>query len=737
MPFALDVAIKASLLLLLAAATVAVARRAAAAERHFVWTLALAGLLILPVLAVALPWRLPIVPARVVRPPSQPVEMSAEVPAALTATRVAPRTGVAETPPPAATRAAGPEPVRPASGAHALGAWSLERGLRAVWIVGLALVLARLIVGVLAWRWLLRGAREVGDPEWIAALEAASERLDLTAPVRLLESPHANMPMAFGIRRPVVILPMEADAWPVELRETVLLHELAHVRRGDVLSNLLGQAACAVYWFHPLVWGAARRLRMEAERACDDLVLRAGAPPSAYAGHLLEMAQTAGTMRALAFSVPMAQRSEFEGRVLAILQPDLARRPLNRHAFAVGAFLLAAVAVPLAALGPARPESAQAEARATSRAEVVAHEVARVQATPVAHAEAVREAGVQASNPDPDPKPRNDPDPNANPQDEARLQGGATATAGLIAALADDDPAVRLAVARALGERQDTAAINALLQALRRDPSREVRKMAAWALGEIEDARAVPGLVAALRDERDVDTRRQIAWALGEIESADAVSGLGSALRAEDDAETRRMIVWALGEIESAEAVPHLTPLLRDADVELRTKVVWALGEIESPTAVEPLAALLAQERVVEVREMIVWALGEIEDARAAPALEAALRDTALAVRRKAVWALGELDGLRAAPAGLIAALRDADREVRRAAAYAVGELEDPAAVPGLAALLRDPDLEVRRTAIHALGEIRGVAASEALVAALRDEDPEIRRLAAQALGNR
>ncbi len=733
MPFALDVAIKASLLLLLAAATVAVARRAAAAERHFVWTLALAGLLILPVLAVALPWRLPVVPAPVARPTaSQPDQAASDVPA-FRVTAPQEGAGDARTALPAAPRSVGAEPASPAPSPRSslLDAWSLERGLRAVWIVGLGLVLARLLVGVLALRWLLRGAREVGDREWIAALEAASERLDLTAPVRLLESPHANMPMAFGVRRPVVILPMEADAWPAELRETVLLHELAHVRRGDVLSNLVGQVACAVYWFHPLVWGAARRLRMEAERACDDLVLRAGAPPSAYAGHLLEMAQTAGTMRALALAVPMAQRSEFEGRVLAILQPDVARHPLKRHAAAFGAFLLAAVAVPLAALGPARPESAQAESRAT-RAEVA-------QAAPVAHAEAVHAAELQAPTANPDPRPSPDPDRTTSPNQDAEQlpQGGATATAGLIAALADDDPAVRLAVVHALGERQDTAAINALLQALRRDPSREVRRMAAWALGEVEDARAVPGLVAALREERDVETRRQIVWALGEIESVDAVSGLGAALRTEDDPETRRMIVWALGEIESADAVPHVVAVLRDADVELRTKAAWALGEIESPAAVEPLATALAQERVVEVREMIVWALGEIEDVRAAPALEAALRDTSLIVRRKAVWALGELDELRTAPAGLIAALRDADREVRRTAAWAMGEIQDPAAVPGLVALLRDADLETRRTAVHALGEIRGTAAVEALVAALRDEDPEIRRLAAQALGNR
>ena len=74
----------------------------------------------------------------------------------------------------------------------------------------------------------------------------------------------------------------------------MLLHELAHIQRGDLPLQTLLLLACALQWFNPLIWLAYRRLIIERERACDDMVLAAGVRPATYARDLL---QTAGLAR--------------------------------------------------------------------------------------------------------------------------------------------------------------------------------------------------------------------------------------------------------------------------------------------------------------------------------------------------------------------------------------------------------------------------------------------------------
>ncbi len=172
-------------------------------------------------------------------------------------------------------------------------------------------------------------------------------------PVRLLRSRERNVPVAFGTRRPAIVIPAVADTWTGDRRRAVVLHELAHVARHDCLTQTLAAAACAIYWFHPAAWWVARRLRIERELACDDRVIAAGTEAREYAGHLLEIAYWFGNHRAPALAVGMARRHQIEGRLLAALDAARNRSVPAPRARLATALLAAMLLYPLATFTPA------------------------------------------------------------------------------------------------------------------------------------------------------------------------------------------------------------------------------------------------------------------------------------------------------------------------------------------------------------------------------------------------
>ncbi len=275
----------------------AFARRMSAAMRHWLWSLAIIGLLLLPVPALALPgWTVLELPAppgfetvRVVQ--SNPVSSPVADASAVAGESASPRMGAIP--------------------------WAIA--LPAVYAAGVLLLLARVILERYALQRLVRRAAVVDDADWTALLHECARRVNARRTVRLLRNPQQTMPMAFGTVRPTVVIPADADRWTTGRRRAVLLHELAHVARYDCFTQMLAATACAFYWIHPMVWWLARRLRVERELACDDCVLMAGTQAREYAEDLLELAYTLGNRRAPALAVSMAASSQIEGRMLAVL----------------------------------------------------------------------------------------------------------------------------------------------------------------------------------------------------------------------------------------------------------------------------------------------------------------------------------------------------------------------------------------------------------------------------------
>ena len=346
-PVLVSVSVKSLVLLALAGVAAGALRRASAAARHLVWRLALVGLLLLPVLSLTLPgWQAPLWPRVLSAPPSVPIEVTPSlsprpVP---TAEGGPPATPISTATPPISVSV--PPPAPAAAPPVPWPAWTFG-----LWLVGAILVLIPYLLGLYGVRRLSRQCVRATDGPLPALTADLSRELGVRRPVMLLLGETVT-PMTWGWFRPVILLPPDAGDWPNDRLRAVLLHELAHIARSDWPAQMVSHLACAVYWFHPGVWLAARQARNECERACDDRVLLSGVPAPDYARHLLDVAR-ALRGKSLSTVVPMAQTSHIEGRLRAILQKNRRQTMPTRKAVAVAALTAAVIITPLAALRPA------------------------------------------------------------------------------------------------------------------------------------------------------------------------------------------------------------------------------------------------------------------------------------------------------------------------------------------------------------------------------------------------
>jgi TonB family protein len=283
----LELILKATILLLAAFAASAVLVRRPAALRHFVYTAVFAGVLALPAVSVFAPvMRVPV----------------AAAPAAASITLATPA------PPSVPARSVPWLPIAYTAGCFA--------------------VALRFTAGAIRTARLLRRAGTA----------------TVMHGVRVVESPEAEVPMTWGIWKPAVILPAGAAKWPATRLLSVILHERAHIQRRDLLAQTVAQAACCLYWFHPLAWAALRQLRRERELAADDAVLQQGVEAHVYASHLME---TARNLASWIDAPAMADVSGLEARVAALLNPHRNRRPLSRPAATFVVMLTALAIAPL------------------------------------------------------------------------------------------------------------------------------------------------------------------------------------------------------------------------------------------------------------------------------------------------------------------------------------------------------------------------------------------------------
>lgn len=311
-----DVVAKGIAVLLLATGILSLWRGASASQRSLVWLLCFGTLALLPVTMLIQPWwTVPVAEARtVVQLPATPIPVVTDaadagdgIPAVVTEENIMPH-------------------------------WTLLHLVFGMWATGVLLVLGWRFVGSIRLRLLNARMQHCADEQVRRVFARVMDEVRLRRTVALRTSAQVSVPMTWGSLHPVLLLPEEALSWSEDELLAAMRHEMGHIKHWDHLARLLTSFVCAVYWFNPLVWMAAKRWQTVQEQASDDWVVsQATHRVESYAMQLLNVARR--TQREGLLKLPvmtMAKPSTLELRLSAIMDERKNRSSIRRSAVCLG-----------------------------------------------------------------------------------------------------------------------------------------------------------------------------------------------------------------------------------------------------------------------------------------------------------------------------------------------------------------------------------------------------------------
>jgi bla regulator protein BlaR1 len=241
--------------------------------------------------------------------------------------------------------------VNPINGFNSLTA-PYSYWISLAYINGLALHTGHLLIGFYRLKaWKLKGHRPASD-FWNLSLKSLKNKLGISREVTLYFSDKVIVPFTAGFLKPVILLPIAViNQLTTDQVETILLHELAHIRRNDYLMNLLQRVMEALLFFNPMVWFISKEIKSVREFCCDEMVVQYTSKPASYARALAIIEEYRITTGTLAMSLSGHKKHNLLTRIIKITSMETQISNQKQKMFALAGVI--AISLSLAWVLPA------------------------------------------------------------------------------------------------------------------------------------------------------------------------------------------------------------------------------------------------------------------------------------------------------------------------------------------------------------------------------------------------
>ncbi|MES2703606.1 MAG: M56 family metallopeptidase [Bacteroidota bacterium] len=232
--------------------------------------------------------------------------------------------------------------------------------IMAAYCLGLAFMVCRFVADILQVSNLRGSAITLPDEKWQLFTNEWKEKLGIARHVELRLSRRITVPMMCGIIKPIILLPVATlNNLTTEEAETILLHELAHIKRHDYLLNIVQVIAETILFFNPFVWLISATIRREREHCCDDMVMQCVARPLMYARALTVLEQNL-LHNGLA-QAATGQKNQLLNRIKRIMEMKKNNTNYSRTAFVVLVLIAVLFTAAMFTSSPSRAQQVKAD----------------------------------------------------------------------------------------------------------------------------------------------------------------------------------------------------------------------------------------------------------------------------------------------------------------------------------------------------------------------------------------